>query len=298
MSSTTAERSLILSVLDFPRRLADSITLARRVEEYGYARFWMAEHAPQPNPILMTSFVAAQTCTIRVGTAGILFHSYSPPRAAYDFQLLEQQYPGRIDAGFCGGWFPLSLVDTYLDGRAPGCKTDAAGYAQRVRTLVRTLRASNTQPLDDENGAADSWLHGPPTCPQIWCMGAGARSAELSAQNGISFAYSLFHRTSCATTAHVEEYRRLTEGRRLDTECVVAVAVACAGDDCQARRIAEQSDLSAVIPTVVGDMQRCADGLRLLAERYSTNEIVILNLAGTAEERARSFAGLARACDS
>ncbi|HVR96113.1 MAG TPA: LLM class flavin-dependent oxidoreductase [Thermoanaerobaculia bacterium] len=298
MSSTSVERSLTLSVLDFPRRLEDSIALARRVEEYGYARFWLAEHAPQPNPILIASLVAAKTRTIRVGTAGILFHSYSPARAAYDFQLLEQQYPRRIDAGFCGGWFPASLVDAYLDGRSPGCKSDAEGYERRVRTLVHTLRAGCT-PTGDEEGAAGPWPHGPSTCPQVWCMGTGLRSAELAARNGISFAYSLFHRASRATTEPLEAYRRQlpTGSDGPGTEPAVAAAVACAEDDARAQRVAEQSDLSAVIPTVVGDARRCIDELHLIAERYSTNEIVLLNLAGTAEERARSFASLIDARD-
>jgi luciferase family oxidoreductase group 1 len=291
--------ALRLSVLDFPRRLADSIELARWAEECGYHRFWLAEHAPQPNPILMASLVAARTRSIRVGTAGILFHSYSPARVAYDFQLLEEQYPGRIDAGFCGGWFPEALVEHYLDGRPRTCKTDAAAYERRVQILVRTLRGVGTE--DTGAGADDRatprWAYAPPTRPQIWCMGTGSRSAGLAALHRISFAYSLFHRASRAATHHVEEYRaQLAEARATtDGECVIAAAIACGRDDAHARSIAEQSDLSAIVPTVVGDARRCADELRVLAERYGTSEIVLLELSGEVADRAQSFARLANA---
>lgn len=295
------ERSLVLSVLDFPMRIEDTIHLALRVEELGYKRFWVAEHAPQPNPMLIVSLVAAATTTIRVGTAGILFHSYSPARAAYDFQLLEHLFAPRIDAGFCGGWFPEPLVDDYLDGRPRSCKSDAAGYERRARTLVRTLRGGGPGAgTQSGEGTAAAWPYAPATCPQIWCVGTGTRSAELAAHNGISFAYSLFHKSSRATSQHMNEYRRGFSAQRPGerAECVLAAAVACGRDDAHARSIAERSNLTAVIPTVVGPARRCMDELRLLGECYSTREIVLLNLADSAEERACSFAELAREGES
>ena len=280
---------LTLSVLDFPGRMRDSLELAQHVERYGYHRYWWAEHAPQPNPILMAGMVGAVTKTLRVGTGGILFHSYSPARAAYDFQLLEDQYPGRIDAGFCGGWFPDRLVDDYLDGRPPECKSNSAGYERRVRRFVRTLRAED---------ACSLWPHGPVQPPEIWCMGSGARSLELAVQNGLSFAYSLFHRTSQSRPEYLEEYRRSIQTNHLGSaQCAVAAAIACAADDASAQKLVEQSDVAAIVPTVIGTPHRCIDKLHGIAERFGVNEVILLNLANHSGDRAKSFEELIRARD-
>src|SRR5690606_28487181 len=108
-----------LSILDLAFIAADStagealkgtLDLARHAEEWGYERFWLAEHhnmvgIASAATAVAIGYVAAGTKTIRVGAGGIMLPNHSPLVIAEQFGTLESLYPGRIDLGL---------------GRAPG----------------------------------------------------------------------------------------------------------------------------------------------------------------------------------
>ena len=125
-------RGLSVSVLDLvgmrPGELAGSaiarsVDLARHVEQWGYRRFWLAEHhsiaglACSATAVLIGQ-VAGATKTIRVGSGGVMLPNYAPLVVAEQFGTLEALYPGRIDLGL---------------GRAPG------GDMLTMRALRRDL---------------------------------------------------------------------------------------------------------------------------------------------------------------
>src|SRR5947208_16650582 len=87
-----------------------TLALARRCDELGYTRYWLAEHHSTPAlagsaPEVLIGQVAAVTSGIRVGSGGVMLQHYSPLKVAESFRVLETLYPGRIDLGI---------------GRAPG----------------------------------------------------------------------------------------------------------------------------------------------------------------------------------
>src|SRR6478609_8389172 len=120
---------LVVSVLDLVGMksgegagpaIARSVDLAQHVEQWGYKRFWLAEHhsidglACSATAVLI-GHVAGATQSIRVGSGGIMLPNHAPLVVAEQFGTLEAIYPGRIDLGL---------------GRAPG--TDqATAYALR-----------------------------------------------------------------------------------------------------------------------------------------------------------------------
>ena len=103
--------------------IARSVDLAQHVEQWGYKRYWLAEHhsisglACSATPVLI-GHVAAATKTIRVGSGGVMLPNHAPLVVAEQFGTLEALYPGRIDLGL---------------GRAPG------GDFQTMRSLRRDL---------------------------------------------------------------------------------------------------------------------------------------------------------------
>src|SRR5215204_2276140 len=106
--------------------LRNSLDLARHAEEWGYHRFWLAEHHNMPGiasaaTSVVIGFVAGGTKKIRVGAGGIMLPNHAPLVVAEQFGTLESLYPGRIDLGL---------------GRAPG--TD-----QRTALALRRTLASN-----------------------------------------------------------------------------------------------------------------------------------------------------------
>ena len=111
--------SLKLSILDQSPVLSGgtpaqaiqaTLDLARRAEELGYHRYWLAEHhaiaaLADPCPEVLLARLGAETKRMRIGTGGVLLPYYSAFKVAEVFRMLEALYPGRVDLGI---------------GRAPG----------------------------------------------------------------------------------------------------------------------------------------------------------------------------------
>ena len=90
--------------------LRRTLELAQHAEQWGYKRFWLAEHhnmvgIASAATSVVIGYVAGGTRTIRVGAGGIMLPNHSPLVIAEQFGTLETLYPGRIDLGL---------------GRAPG----------------------------------------------------------------------------------------------------------------------------------------------------------------------------------
>lgn len=103
--------------------LRHTTELARRTEELGYRRFWVAEHHNMPAiassaPAVLLAHLAAHTSTIRLGSGGVMLPSHAPLVVAEQFGTLEALHPGRIDLGI---------------GRAPG--TDQVTALALRRTM-------------------------------------------------------------------------------------------------------------------------------------------------------------------
>src|SRR5215210_4378863 len=82
--------------------LHNSVDLARRTEELGYHRYWVAEHHGTPMlacnaPEVLVAAIAAATDRVRVGSGGVMLPHYSPFRVAETFSMLSGLYTGRID---------------------------------------------------------------------------------------------------------------------------------------------------------------------------------------------------------
>src|SRR5215213_9755138 len=95
---------------DAGQALRNTLDLARHAEQWGYRRFWLAEHHNMPGiasaaTSVVIAHVAAGTNTIRVGSGGVMLPNHAPLVIAEQFGTLEALFPGRIDLGL---------------GRAPG----------------------------------------------------------------------------------------------------------------------------------------------------------------------------------
>jgi luciferase family oxidoreductase group 1 len=277
-----------LSVLDVAGDVDDTVELAPLADELGFARYWIAEHVPQPSPIVVVSIVAGLTSRIRVGTAGILLHYYQTQRTAHDYQFLTRMYGGRIDAGFCGAIAP-NLAREELDGVDSGALV--ASYDTRVARFARHLRNVPETPHFDE---ATCWS-GVAEAPQIWSLGGGRRSSELAAQHGLNLGYALLYKNSVDDPQFVQSYRSTfvpaTTGDR--PRVAVAVCGVCEDTDEAARATAESIAGRFFHPTVVGSAATCAAQLRAIGERYHADELVFADLLTGLDKRRRCYQLLA-----
>lgn len=84
--------------------VANAVDLARRSEEFGYTRYWFAEHHLNPgvlgvSPAVAIALVGHATREIRLGSAGVQFGHRMPLSAVEEFGLLDAVFPGRLDLG-------------------------------------------------------------------------------------------------------------------------------------------------------------------------------------------------------
>ena len=89
----------ISSGSDAAEALHNTIDLARHVEEFGYARYWFAEHHLNPgvagtSPAVMIALTASATTTIRLGSGGVQFGHRTPLSTVEEFGLIDALYPG------------------------------------------------------------------------------------------------------------------------------------------------------------------------------------------------------------
>ncbi|KMO94941.1 LLM class flavin-dependent oxidoreductase [Streptomyces roseus] len=84
--------------------LAHSVDLARRTEEFGYARYWFAEHHLNPgvagtSPAVVLALTASATRTIRLGSGAVQLGHRTALSTVEEFGLIDALHPGRLDLG-------------------------------------------------------------------------------------------------------------------------------------------------------------------------------------------------------
>ncbi|MCC0100115.1 LLM class flavin-dependent oxidoreductase [Streptomyces flavotricini] len=78
--------------------------LARRTEEFGYARYWFAEHHLNPgvagtSPAVVLALTASATSTIRIGSGAVQLGHRTALSTVEEFGLIDALHPGRLDLG-------------------------------------------------------------------------------------------------------------------------------------------------------------------------------------------------------
>lgn len=165
--------------------LHNSLDLARHAEQWGYKRFWSAEHhnmtgiASSATSVVI-GYIAGGTSKIRVGSGGIMLPNHAPLVIAEQFGTLESLYPGRIDLGL---------------GRAPGSDQQTAA------ALRRGLSAENFPEMVEE-----LFSYFKPAVPHahkrvkavpgeglnvpVWLLGSSDFSARLAGKLGLPFGFA------------------------------------------------------------------------------------------------------------
>jgi luciferase family oxidoreductase group 1 len=163
----------------------NSLDLAQHVEEFGYNRFWLAEHhnmisiASSATSVLI-GHIAGGTKKIRVGSGGIMLPNHSPLIVAEQFGTLGSLYPGRIDLGL---------------GRAPGTDQVTA-YAiradrmQAVHQFPQEVEQIQQYFSLENKGAKVRATVAEGVEMPIYILGSSTDSAKLAAAMGLPYAFA------------------------------------------------------------------------------------------------------------
>lgn len=158
--------------------------LAKVAEEFGYHRFWIAEHHGMDGiggaaTAVVLAHIGHATRSIRIGAGGIMLPNHNPLVIAEQFGTLDALFPGRIDLGL---------------GRAPGAdgritqalRKDVARasefFPQDVQELRAYFSANATLPIRPTPGYGAN--------VEMWMLGSSLFGAQLAAMLGLPYAFA------------------------------------------------------------------------------------------------------------
>lgn len=306
--------------------LRNTLDLAQHAEQWGYRRYWLAEHHNMTGiasaaTAVVIGYVAGGTKTIRVGAGGIMLPNHSPMVIAEQFGTLSALYPGRIDLGL---------------GRAPG-------------TDLRTLRALRRDPADAEKFPQDVMelqaLMGPVQPGQtiqavpgsgsnvpLWILGSSLFGAQFAALMGLPYAFAS-HFAPDALLPALKLYRGgfKPSAQLARPYVMVGLNVVAAETDAEALRLftsaqqsftnlvrgtrgqlpppiddierywspAEKTQASAMLKyAVVGSADTVRRGLERVIEQTEANEVMVVSAIYDHAARLRSYEILAKVWDA
>jgi luciferase family oxidoreductase group 1 len=237
-----------LSILDLVRvteatdargALDNARDLAAHAENWGYRRFWVAEHHNMAGiasaaTSVVIAHIAAGSRRIRVGAGGIMLPNHAPVVIAEHFGTLARLFPGRIDLGL---------------GRAPG--TDQV----TVAALRRTLTGVDNFPRDVlelqayfapvQPGQLVQAVPAAGTEVPLWILGSSTYGAQLAAELGLPYAFAS-HFAPDQLMSALDIYRsRFKPSAQLERpHAMIGVNIIAAETDREARRLATTQQMS------------------------------------------------------
>src|SRR5258707_1339690 len=269
----------------------NSLGLAQHAEDWGYRRFWLAEHHNMPGiasaaTSVVIGHVAAGTRTIHVGAGGVMLPNHAPLVIAEQFGTLAALFPGRIELGL---------------GRAPG--TDPA----TARALRREMDSGeDTFPQDvlelqayfkpAQPGQKIRAIPGAGLEVPLWLLGSSLYSAQLAAALGLPFAFASHFAPDLLRQA-VGIYRaRFQPSPQLAQPCVMlGLNVFAADTEAEARRLFPSQQQAFVtlrrgepgpLPPPVDTME----GRWSAAEKATAEHALTYSIVGSADTVRRGIA--------
>lgn len=322
------DQSPVMGQHSTQQAIRETVALAQLAEQWGYSRYWLAEHhaissLADPCPEILATRIGAATSHIRIGTGGVLMPYYSPLKIAEVFRMLEALYPGRIDLGL--GRAPggdMRTARALSGGRYSG----AEQFPEQVQELAGLLGKSlpDNHPHTGIKVQPDG-----EGVPQLWLLGSSEYSGALAAHLGLRFAFAHFisaHGGDAVARHYRENYT--PSQREPNPVSQVCVFVICAETSDQAERLAKSVDLrrlhmargiDATVPTLAeaeahnysreeslyvrqqrarlvhGNPDEVRDRLIALKEQFAADELMILCITGDYASRRESYRLVARA---
>lgn len=171
--------------------LARTVKLAQKAEEWGYKRFWVAEHHNTEEvagsaPEVLSAFILAKTNKIRVGSGGVMLQHYSPYKVAEQFQVLAALAPGRVDLGVGKGPGGLPLSTKALAYGTTNQTVDFEDKLVFLKNIIEGNAVGNPELLEVK---ATPEVQIP---QKIILLGASENSAKQAKKHGLPYTFANF----------------------------------------------------------------------------------------------------------
>ena len=303
--------------------LFDTIKLAIACEELGYYRYWCAEHHDTPgyassSPEIMVSSVANATKNIRVGSGGVMLNHYSAFKVAETFNTLSALHNNRIDLGIGRASGANFLAARVLHNANNG------DYANKANDLINYL--DNKVPKNDYFYGVNLSPKDVDSTP-VYLLGSSDGSSKLAGRLGAGFCLALFIGTHDRPTQIMNYYKNnfIASKNFKEPKAMLAVACICADSIEKAQEIASSHTYwkvqafrhpkrdglhspdevkklyeklsfedkayyhETLDSMILGTPKECKEKIEKLAIEYGVDEVMIVNVTYSFEDRIKSY---------
>ena len=165
--------------------LHHALDVAKKAEQLGYKRLWLAEHhnmdgiASSATAVLL-GYILANTESLKVGSGGIMLPNHAPLVVAEQFGTLATLYPDRVELGL---------------GRAPGTDQITMRALRRGRQDTEDQFPQDVQEILQYFKAPTAQQRivatpGQNTDVPVWLLGSSLFSAHLAAKLGLPYSFA------------------------------------------------------------------------------------------------------------
>lgn len=231
------------SILDFVRitqevdargALDNARDVALHAEQWGYTRYWVAEHHGYPGiaggpTAVVLSHVGAGTSSIRIGAGGVMLPNHPPLIVAEQYGALAQLYPGRVDLGLGRSAASSNEMTTRALRRPMGFNGD---ITDDVKTLQGFFGQTGTVAGVQAVPSQDMQV-------PLWILGTSPNGALFAAQMGLPFVFGA-HLSPASLVPSINAYRSAFQpsAQLAEPYLMVGVTMVAARTDAEARHLA------------------------------------------------------------
>ncbi len=267
------------------RTLQHVVERARRAEQLGFQRFWVAEHHGVPGiagsaPAVLAAAVLSATTTIRVGTGGIMLPNHQPLVVAEQAATLAALSGGRFDLGIGRS---LGFTQAVRAALRTG-KEEADRFGEDIADLLAFLGGTAPITARPQDGGRTP----------VFVLATG-QGVDLAAEAGLAVVLggpALFRDTQPALERYRASFR---PSAWWDVPHVTAsLNVAVAGTTAEARRLLLPEARALAVSRTRGYFPplEAVGGPLSAREEGLVEESLATAVYGTASEVARGLAGL------
>lgn len=199
--------------------LNDMISLAQQLEDFGYERYWIAEHHNAPNLVssataLLIQHTLEHTQSIKVGSGGIMLPNHAPLIVAEQFGTMATLFPNRVDLGL---------------GRAPGTDMMTASALRRDQHNGVYQFPEEVDQLQTYFGPANqqAYVRAYPAVTKnvpLYILGSSTDSAHVAARRGLPYVFA-GHFAPQQMKEAIEIYKELFEPSDVLSEPYVIIGL-------------------------------------------------------------------------